>query len=125
MKIKLLGTGLEHPPKNVAEIVVRQLPIAVDSFSKNLDTKITKYFCYGAGEAKVEAVFAGNFYDKNEIAQCQFKVDNSECNTPIKTLKYQFRHQISFHIGGHAYVFNQPIAGHSQDGLPAKEKGEF
>lgn len=125
VKIKFEGTGLEHPPKNKAEIFVRQLPIGIDTLTKNINNKITKYFCCSAGTSKTDAQFAANFYDKNEVAQCQFRVDNSDCNTPIKELKYQFRHQISFHIGSHNYVFNNSIAHHNQKGLGAKEKGEF
>ena len=92
IKIKLDGTGLPEPPKNKAEIIVRQLPIGIDSLEKKIHNKITRYFCCSAGESKTDAQFHANFYDKNEIARCQFKVDNTECKLAIKELKYQLRH---------------------------------
>ena len=125
VKIKLEGTGLEHPPKNKAEIVVRQLPIGIDNLAKKLDKDVKTCGCCSQGMSKTEAVFAGNFYDKNEIAYCQFKVDNTDCKLPIKELKYQFRSQISFHIKKWSYVHNIPIANHTQKGLDKGEKGDF
>ena len=110
VKIKLTGTGLPDPPKSKAEIVVRQLPIGVDTFQKKLENEAIEYFCYNKGKTKTEAQFAGNFYDKNEIAYCQFNVDNKDCKLGIKELRYQFRHQLSIHIGGHTYVYNKAIA---------------
>lgn len=55
IKIKLEGTALHQPPKSKAVINVRQLPIGIDSLNKNIHNKITKYFCYSAGESKTEA----------------------------------------------------------------------
>merc|ERR550539_1618241 len=36
IKIKLEGTGLENPPKSKAGIIVRQLPIGIDTLNKNI-----------------------------------------------------------------------------------------
>ena len=99
MKIKLEGTGLANPPKSKAEIVVRQLPIGLDSFTKKMSADIKTCGCCAQGESKTDAVFHSNFYDKNEVAKVNFKIDNSACKLDVKELKYQLRSQISFHIG--------------------------
>ena len=93
--------------------MVRQLPIGVDSFTKNITADLKTCGCCAQGQSKTDAVFQSNFYDKNEVAKVNFKLDNSACKLDVKELKYQFRNQISFHIGNYTYVINNPIASHA------------